>query len=140
MSNDRHRRAKMLLAAASGLLLAAGLDVSSAQSRDRERPYTTWRTYGGGAHGSQYSALDQIDKSNVTQLEVVWSFPAGERSFVFRDLGEGRLKPQRVELGMRAGDDVVVLSGLSEGDAIVTSGNFLVAAESRLKLAMEQWQ
>jgi len=51
-----------------------------------ERPYTTWRTYGGGGHSAQYSALDQIDKSNVTQLEVVWSFPAGERSFVFNPI------------------------------------------------------
>jgi glucose dehydrogenase len=45
------------------------------------QPYTTWRTYGGGPHSSQYSALKQIDKSNVNRLEVVWSFPVGERSF-----------------------------------------------------------
>jgi Cu(I)/Ag(I) efflux system membrane fusion protein len=65
---------------------------------------------------------------------------AGQRRFVFLDLGEGRLKPQRVELGIRAGEEFEVLSGLAEGDVIVTSGNFLVAAESRLKLAMEHWQ
>jgi Cu(I)/Ag(I) efflux system membrane fusion protein len=65
---------------------------------------------------------------------------AGLRSFVFLDLGEGRLKPRRVELGVRAGEDIQVLSGLAAGDAIVTSGNFLVAAESRLKLAMEEWE
>jgi len=65
---------------------------------------------------------------------------AGERSFVFLDLGEGRLKPRRVELGIRAGEDYEVLSGLSEGDVIVTSGNFLISAESRLRLAMEHWQ
>src|SRR5262245_20591701 len=39
------------------------------------RPYTTWTAYGGGAHSSQYSALDQINKSNVSQLQVVWTFP-----------------------------------------------------------------
>lgn len=39
------------------------------------RPYRTWTAYGGGAHSSQYSALDQINKSNVSQLEVVWTFP-----------------------------------------------------------------
>src|SRR6267142_5303016 len=39
------------------------------------RPYTTWTAYGGGAHSSQYSALDQMNKSNVSQLEVVWTFP-----------------------------------------------------------------
>ncbi|HEY5565903.1 MAG TPA: PQQ-binding-like beta-propeller repeat protein [Gammaproteobacteria bacterium] len=48
--------------------------------------YTTWRTYAGGAHASQYSSLDQIDKSNVGELEVVWTFPAGEGTFVFNPI------------------------------------------------------
>src|SRR5467141_2987503 len=39
------------------------------------RPYTTWTVYGGGAHSSQYSALKQINTSNVSQLQVVWTFP-----------------------------------------------------------------
>jgi quinoprotein glucose dehydrogenase len=39
------------------------------------KPYTTWTSYSGGAHSSQYSALNQINKSNVSQLEVAWSFP-----------------------------------------------------------------
>src|SRR5437867_5351198 len=38
-------------------------------------PYTTWTAYGGGADSSQYSALNQINKSNVSQLQVVWAFP-----------------------------------------------------------------
>src|SRR5688500_20223390 len=39
------------------------------------KPYTTWHSYAGGAHSSQYSALDQINKKNVAKLEVAWSFP-----------------------------------------------------------------
>jgi quinoprotein glucose dehydrogenase len=39
------------------------------------RPYTTWTVYGGGADSSQYSALDQINRSNVSQLGVAWTFP-----------------------------------------------------------------
>ena len=39
------------------------------------RPYTTWQSYAGGPHSSQYSALDQINKKNVTTLQVAWSFP-----------------------------------------------------------------
>jgi len=39
------------------------------------RPYTTWTAYSGGAHSSQYSALNQVNKSNVSQLHVVWTFP-----------------------------------------------------------------
>jgi Cu(I)/Ag(I) efflux system membrane fusion protein len=65
---------------------------------------------------------------------------AGRRTFVFVDLGEGRLQPKSVELGHRAGDFVEVREGLAEGDRVVTSGNFLVAAESRLKRDMEHWK
>jgi glucose dehydrogenase len=38
------------------------------------KPCTTWTGYGGGSHSSQYSALDQINKSNVSRLEVAWTF------------------------------------------------------------------
>jgi quinoprotein glucose dehydrogenase len=39
------------------------------------KPFTTWTAYGGGAHSSQYSALNQINRSNVSQLEVAWTYP-----------------------------------------------------------------
>ena len=65
---------------------------------------------------------------------------AGARRLVFLDLGEGRLKPQAIEVGVASGDWIEVLGGLDEGDLVVTSGTFLVAAESRLKSATEQWQ
>jgi Cu(I)/Ag(I) efflux system membrane fusion protein len=64
---------------------------------------------------------------------------AGPRRLVFLDLGEGRLRPQEIEVGVRSADRYEVLSGLSEGDRVVTSGNFLVAAESRLKSATGSW-
>lgn len=64
---------------------------------------------------------------------------AGRRDFVFRSLGEGRFQPQPVEVGRRVGEEVEILSGLAEGDAIVRSGLFLVAAESRLRAALETW-
>ncbi len=64
---------------------------------------------------------------------------AGMRRLVFRDLGEGRLEPRTVELGVKSGDSYEVLSGLQAGDVVVTSGNFLIAAESRLKSATEKW-
>jgi quinoprotein glucose dehydrogenase len=39
-------------------------------------PYSTWRDYGGSADSMQYSALRQIDKTNVSGLELVWSYAA----------------------------------------------------------------
>jgi Cu(I)/Ag(I) efflux system membrane fusion protein len=64
---------------------------------------------------------------------------AGESRVVFIDLGEGRLRPTRIQTGRRAQGLVEVLEGLSAGDRVVTSGNFLLAAETRLKTGLEQW-
>ncbi len=64
---------------------------------------------------------------------------AGPRRIVFVDEGEGRLRPKEVEVGARSGDDYEITSGLAAGDRVVTSGNFLVAAESRLKAAEATW-
>lgn len=57
----------------------------------------------------------------------------GPRRLVFLDLGEGRFRPKQVQLGARSGDFYEVISGLQEGDRVVTSGNFLVDAEARLR-------
>jgi Cu(I)/Ag(I) efflux system membrane fusion protein len=67
---------------------------------------------------------------SVPKSAVVY---AGPRRVVFVELGGGKLAPRDVTLGAEAGDRVEITSGLSEGDVIVTSGNFLVSAESRLR-------
>jgi Cu(I)/Ag(I) efflux system membrane fusion protein len=64
---------------------------------------------------------------------------AGDSRYVFLDLGGGRLRPEAVTLGQRAGEWVEILDGLAPGDLVVTSGNFLIAAEARLKLALDHW-
>jgi Cu(I)/Ag(I) efflux system membrane fusion protein len=64
---------------------------------------------------------------------------AGDSRVVFVDLGGGRLNPVRIKTGRRAQGYVEVLDGLSLGDTVVTSGNFLIAAETRLKTGIEQW-
>ncbi|MBL4714142.1 MAG: efflux RND transporter periplasmic adaptor subunit [Alcanivorax sp.] len=64
---------------------------------------------------------------------------AGELRVVFEDLGEGRLAPRKVRTGQRADGYIEILDGIEAGDRVVTSGNFLIASESRLKGGMEQW-
>ena len=64
---------------------------------------------------------------------------AGESRVVFVDLGGGRLKPVRIKTGQYAGGMIEVTEGLSLGDVIVTSGNFLIAAETKLKAGIDQW-
>jgi len=65
--------------------------------------------------------------------------PTGERRLVFVDLGDGRLAPREVRVGARAGGYYEVLGGIAAGDRVVVSGNFLVAAESRLRSAAGKW-
>lgn len=64
---------------------------------------------------------------------------AGDSRLVFVDLGEGRLAPRHIETGPRNGDWIEVLKGLKPGDKVVSSGNFLIAAESKLKSGLDQW-
>jgi YHS domain-containing protein len=62
---------------------------------------------------------------------------SGTRKTVFVDLGEGRFEPRAVETGWRFGDEVEIVRGLAPGERIVTSGNFLIDSESRMKLAAQ---
>lgn len=45
--------------------------------------YTTWRQYQGGAHSTQFTALDQINRSNVDELQIAWTFPLGQGTMTF---------------------------------------------------------
>jgi membrane fusion protein, copper/silver efflux system len=71
----------------------------------------------------------------VSQQAVIHT---GERSVVIVSLGNGNFKPQEVKLGMSAGGFVQVLSGLAEGQTIVTSSQFLIDSESNLKEAIQK--
>ncbi len=64
---------------------------------------------------------------------------AGQSRVVFLDLGDGKLAPRKIKTGQRNRKWIEVLEGLVEGDEVVTSGNFLIAAESKLKSGVEQW-
>jgi Cu(I)/Ag(I) efflux system membrane fusion protein len=59
----------------------------------------------------------------------------GDRALAFRVLPDNHFEPVDLKLGSRFGERWQVLSGLSEGDEIVTSAVFLIDAESRLKSA-----
>ena len=66
--------------------------------------------------------------------------PTGLRNIVFVDRADGRMEIRDVQLGARTDDHYEVLGGLSEGEQVVVSGNFLIDAESRLQAAEPVWQ
>lgn len=72
----------------------------------------------------------------VPEDSVLYS---GANRVVFVDLGDGRLQPRRVKTGLASGGWIEILEGVREGETIVTSGNFLIASESKLKGGVEQW-
>jgi membrane fusion protein, copper/silver efflux system len=62
---------------------------------------------------------------------------SGTRQAVLIDKGDGRFEPREVKLGRRGGGYVEIMQGLAEGEAVVTSANFLIDAESNLKAALK---
>jgi membrane fusion protein, copper/silver efflux system len=62
---------------------------------------------------------------------------SGTRQAVLIDKGDGRFEPREVKLGRRGGGYVEIRQGLAEGEAVVTSANFLIDAESNLKAALK---
>jgi Cu(I)/Ag(I) efflux system membrane fusion protein len=51
---------------------------------------------------------------------------------VFVQTAENHFEPRTIETGWQIGDRIQVMSGLREGDVIVSSGTFLVDSESRM--------
>ena len=65
---------------------AMGLSLSGQGQRE-------WRDYAGGPDSSRFVAATAINRSNVSKLEVAWSYPGGQTDFnplVVRDVVYGR--------------------------------------------------
>ena len=62
---------------------------------------------------------------------------SGQKQVVFLHHGGGRLEPRLIKTGVKTGEWSEVLEGLKEGEHIVTSANFLIDSESRLKSVVE---
>jgi len=64
---------------------------------------------------------------------------SGEETTVFVALDGGKFDPRTVTLGPQAeNDNYQILSGLKEGERIVTSGQFMLDSESRLREAIQK--
>ena len=62
----------------------------------------------------------------------------GKRALVMLAEGEGRYRPHEIQVGREADGRFEVLAGLSEGQAVVTSGQFLIDSEASLQGVMAQ--
>jgi hypothetical protein len=89
----------------------------------------------------------KIDQGEGLSVPVDAVLPTGSRSLVFVDRGSGKLEPRFIQVGRsftqtdangEASYDEV-LEGLSEGERVVSSANFLIDAESRIQGALKTW-
>lgn len=78
-------------------------------------------------------SVDFGDRLSVPAGAVITAGPA---RMVFVDKGRGVFQPRDVALGIEADDFVEVLSGVSEGERVLSRGHFLVDAERRLTPAL----
>jgi membrane fusion protein, copper/silver efflux system len=77
--------------------------------------------------------VDLGEKLAVPETAVI---DTGVRKIVYLVKQDDTFQQRDVTLGQKALGYFAVLDGLREGDAVVTSGNFLVDSESKLKGAI----
>lgn len=91
-----------------------------------------------GMYATIEAALDVAATSVVIPRDAV--LDTGQRQIVFLALAGGKFEPRRVEVGMESDDGrVQILAGLAPGETVVTSGQFLLDSESRLKEAVQKF-
>jgi Cu(I)/Ag(I) efflux system membrane fusion protein len=86
-----------------------------------------------------YASIEIAAPAGATQVVAVPEsavLDSGTRQAVLIERGEGRYEPRLVKLGTRADSVVEVREGLSAGEKVVVSANFLIDAESNLQAAL----
>ncbi len=87
-----------------------------------------------GMYGNLSLNLPAIPGLFVPSEAVV---DTGEAQYVFIAKAGGRFEPRRITRGGRSDDNIEIIAGVVEGEVVVTTANFLVDSESRLRAAIE---
>jgi quinoprotein glucose dehydrogenase len=75
------------LVEAFGFALVAASVVAVPFAQKGKPKFNTWRQYLGSSDSSQYSSLDQINRKNVGQLQVAWTYSTGDtRTYRFNPI------------------------------------------------------
>ena len=82
----------------------------------------------------ELEGLLSVDRTLAPREAII---DTGERQIAFVSLGTGKFEPREVRMGVQARDGMVeVLSGLRPGELVVTSGQFLLDSEARIREAL----
>src|SRR3954469_3693277 len=68
----------LALLAAATLMCAFCPSLAAQTDGFDAKAHSTWRDYAGASDAAQYSALTQINRSNVKKLQVAWTYPTGD--------------------------------------------------------------
>jgi multidrug efflux pump subunit AcrA (membrane-fusion protein) len=83
------------------------------------------------------NAVLNIDLGEVLTVPAEAVFATGEKNIIFVARENHVFEPRTVTLGTKAGNDYEIRQGVSAGENVVTSGNFLIDSESQLKAALD---
>ncbi len=79
-------------------------------------------------HGTETPAVIHVPRAALIR--------GGAVDRVVLALGDGRFRAQPVQIGIESGDRIEIRSGISTGDLVVTSGQFLIDSESNIDSAL----
>jgi Cu(I)/Ag(I) efflux system membrane fusion protein/cobalt-zinc-cadmium efflux system membrane fusion protein len=82
--------------------------------------------------------FEPVAAADVITVPAEAVIRTGERDVVVVALGDGRFAPREVVLGPRSAGVIQVIDGLSDGDEVVTSAQFLIDSESNLREAINK--
>lgn len=93
---------------------------------------------GGRIKPGMYATVNLYGALSEPQLSVPGEavIRTGDDTLVIVSLGDGKFRPQLVTLGEEADGYSQILSGLTGGERVVTSAQFLIDSEARLAAAL----
>jgi Cu(I)/Ag(I) efflux system membrane fusion protein len=94
---------------------------------------------GGKLKAGMYAVVlltADVSRADVVSVPENAILDTGKRQAVLVERSEGRYEPREVKVGRRADGYAEIMEGLSAGDKVVVSANFLIDAESNLQAAL----
>jgi Cu(I)/Ag(I) efflux system membrane fusion protein len=81
-----------------------------------------------------------MDAGERLAIPVSAVMPTGEHNIAFVDKGGGKIEPRDLKLSGQFGDIYAVESGVSEGERVIASANFLIDAEATVQGALADFR
>lgn len=107
------------------------------QSRTMQARIVVPNTKGRLRPGMYADVTIDLGMTEGTTIPAEALVDTGEAQYVFVALPGGRFEPRAVTVGARTPEKVQILRGIHPGENVVTTANFLIDSESRLRAAIQ---